>query len=172
MSAAALTQSEVAVRKWIKILAWDGLILLVILAAIQLIPVDHDPPPTVREPVWDSSDTRDLAVDACFDCHSNQTEWPWYAKIAPSSWVLWYDVTQGREALNFSDWDQHDQPEAAENENFPPKPLAERIEAEIRSGAMPPGLYRLAHPDARLSEAEKDALIEGLKRTVEQNMQP
>ncbi|MBI5959798.1 MAG: heme-binding domain-containing protein, partial [Chloroflexi bacterium] len=94
-------------RRWTKILAVDALLMIVTFGAIQLIPVPRDNPPVRREPVWNSAETRTLAVDACFDCHSSETEWPWYTGIAPFSWVVWYDVTEGREALDFSDWDRH-----------------------------------------------------------------
>ncbi len=79
---------------------------MLVLLLIQLIPVDKSNPPVVSEPTWDSPQTRALAKDACFDCHSNETVWPWYAKIAPSSWLLAQDVDEGRSALNFSEWGQ------------------------------------------------------------------
>lgn len=156
---------------WRQTLLINAGIVLIVAAAIQLIPVRQDNPPVVREPVWDSPETRALTVLACYDCHSNETNWPWYARIAPISWVLAYDVNEGREALNFSEWDRH-AVAIDPDEPFAPKPLAERIADEIRSGAMPPGTYRLGNPAARLSEAEKEALILGLQRTVENNQSP
>jgi mono/diheme cytochrome c family protein len=127
-------------------------------------------PPVGREPVWDSPETRRLAQAACLDCHGNTTEWPWYSRIAPVSWVIWYDVTEGRERLNFSEWDRHTDDETVDPADpFPPKRLSERIADEIRSGSMPPGTYRLMHPEARLSDTQKEALIEGLVQTVQQN---
>src|SRR6056297_3230811 len=73
---------------------------------IQLIPYgrSHTNPPIVLEPDWDSPRTRELAERACFDCHSNETEWPWYSNIAPVSWLVQHDVDEGRHELNFSDW--------------------------------------------------------------------
>lgn len=157
-------------RWWIKTLAINGVIALIVFGAIQLIPVRGPNPPIQREPVWDAPETRALAVEACFDCHSNETIWPWYAKIAPVSWVISYDVIEGREALNFSDWDQHERDDYVDPADpFPPKTLSERIEDEIRSGRMPPGTYQLMHAGARLSDAEKEALIAGLLATVQQN---
>lgn len=140
---------------------------LIVFGAIQLVPVPRENPPVLREPLWDSPETRALAQTACFDCHSNETVWPWYARLAPSSWVVWYDVTEGREALNFSEWDRHADDEYVDPADpFPPQTLSERIEAVIRDGSMPPGTYRLAHSAARLSAAQKEVLIEGLVRTV------
>lgn len=157
-------------RWWIKTALLNAGIGLAAFVVIQLVPVSRDNPPVRRAPVWDSPDTLRLARQACFDCHSNETDWPWYATVAPGSWMIWYDVTEGREALDFSDWDRHADDEAVDPDDaFPPPTLTERIEDEIRSGRMPPGTYRLANPGARLSDAEKDALIAGLIRTVQQN---
>ena len=76
--------------------------------AIQFVPYGraHTNPPVVQEAKWDSPQTRELAARACFNCHSNQTEWPWYSNIAPISWLLYRDVINGREQLNFSEWNR------------------------------------------------------------------
>ena len=73
---------------------------------IQLVPYGHahDNPPVAAEPNWDSPQTRELAQRACFDCHSNETTWPWYSNVAPVSWLVQHDVDEGREYLNFSRW--------------------------------------------------------------------
>ncbi|NVB82954.1 MAG: cytochrome C, partial [Kofleriaceae bacterium] len=65
---------------------------------MQLVPYGRarSNPPVASEPAWDSPRTRELAVRACFDCHSNETKWPWYARVAPMSWVLERDVEIGR----------------------------------------------------------------------------
>jgi hypothetical protein len=160
-------------RWWKRTLALNAALMIVAFGAIQLIPVARMNPPVVREPVWDSPETRALAKRACFACHSNETAWPWYSRIAPFSWVIWYDVTQGRKRLNFSDWDRYASEEHVDPNNpFPPKRLSERIGEVIHSGRMPPGTYRLANPGARLSDSEKEALIEGLVQTVQQNQNP
>ena len=87
-----------------------GVIALVLLALlIQLIPYgrDHTNPPVMQEPQWDSPQTRALTKRACFDCHSNETVWPWYSNVAPVSWLIYRDVSKGREHFNFSEWDMH-----------------------------------------------------------------
>ncbi len=131
-----------------------GLVVLAVSAlAIQLVPYgrDHANPPVVQEPAWDSQQTRVLAAAACFDCHSNETEWPWYSNIAPVSWALQRDVDEGREELNFSEWHlEQEGDDAAET---------------VRDGSMPPWQYRLTHPEARLSDAETAALEAGLAAT-------
>ncbi len=160
-------------RWWGRTLAINAALVIVTFGAIQLIPVKRTNPPVVREPVWDTPETRDLAQEACFDCHSNETAWPWYSQIAPVGWVIWYDVTEGRQRLNFSDWDQHAGEDLIDpNDPFPPKTLSERIAQVIHNGRMPPGTYRLMNPDARLSASQKEALIEGLVRTVKANEPP
>jgi hypothetical protein len=137
---------------------WLRLTVLVLLGAfllIQLVPYgrDHSNPPVRQEPNWDSARTRQLAVDACFACHSNATTWPWYSNIAPISWRLQNHVDEGRSVLNFSEWDRGGQ-ETGE--------LAEAIQ----EGSMPPWDFKLAHPEARLSDSEKAELIRGLQATV------
>ena len=132
-----------------------GLGLLACLLAIQLVPYgrDHVNPPTVSEPAWDSPATRALAKQACFDCHSNETQWPAYASIAPASWLVQHDVNEGRAALNFSEWQrpQEESSEAAE---------------EFLEGEMPPAIYRLMHAHARLNGPDRDRLARGLARTL------
>lgn len=128
------------------------------LLLIQLVPYgrDHRSPPVVREPHWDSPLTRELAKRACFNCHSYETVWPWYATIAPASWLVGYDVQQGRKELNFSDWQD------GRREGESPAKVAK----QIRNGSMPPWQYRLAHPEARLTAAEKQLLMDGLAATI------
>src|SRR5918999_81790 len=88
----------------------SGVVLggLVIGGLIQLVVYGRtdDDPPVTAEPRWQGSGTRRLAVRACFDCHSNETQWPWYSNLAPASWLLQRDVKSGREELNFSEWDR------------------------------------------------------------------
>ena len=85
----------------------------VLLLAIQAVPYGHrhDNPPRRIEPRWASGAIRDLAVRACYDCHSNETVWPWYSYVAPMSWLIRKDIDEGRADLNFSEWDRT-QPEA------------------------------------------------------------
>lgn len=132
-----------------------GLGLLACLLAIQLVPYgrDHANLPTVSEPVWDSPATRALAKQACFDCHSNETEWPAYARIAPASWLVQHDVIEGRAVLNFSEWQR-------------PQEKSKDAGEELREGEMPPAMYRLLHAHARLSDADRDRLARGLARTL------
>ena len=70
--------------RWWTVLA----VAILLFIGIQVVPYGHarTNPPVMAEPAWDSAATRELARQACFDCHSNETEWPWYSNIAPFSW--------------------------------------------------------------------------------------
>ena len=84
--------------------------LLGIGLVIQLIPYgrDHENPDVIREPAWDKPQTRELFERACKDCHSNQTEWPWYSSVAPISWLVQSDVEEGRSHFNVSEWGRNE----------------------------------------------------------------
>jgi mono/diheme cytochrome c family protein len=122
---------------------------------IQVAPYgrNHANPPARQEPKWDRQETRQLAKRACFDCHSNETKWPWYAGIAPFSWLTQNHVAEGRRKLNLSEWDR-------------PQKEAKDVVKTIQKGEMPLSSYLLAHPDARLQPAEKETLIAGLRATI------
>jgi hypothetical protein len=134
------------------------LTVCIVMLVIQVIPYgkDHTNPAVIREPHWDSPATRALARRACFDCHSNETAWKWYSKLAPVSWLVQHDVEKGRKVLNLSDW----QNGIRDGER------RDTIGAEIAAGEMPPLPYLLAHPEARLSDLDKRQLIDGLMITA------
>jgi hypothetical protein len=129
--------------------------LVGLLLVIQVVPFgrDHTNPPVRFEPPWDSPRTRELAVRACFDCHSNETKWPWYSHVAPMSWVLQNHVTIGRSVLNFSEWDRL-------------WPLAEQAASQTIRREMPPRSYRMLHPESVLSQQENVELARGLAKTL------
>ena len=139
-------------RRW-----WSraGLGLLGGFIAIQFVPYgrDHVNPPRVSEPFWDAPATRALAKQACFDCHSNETRWPAYARIAPVSWLIQHDVVEGRAVLNFSEWQR-------------PQEKSSDAAEELLEGEMPPAIYRLMHTHARLNDAERRLLARGLANTL------
>ncbi len=141
---------------------WLGA-LVVLAVAIQLVPYGHDHtnPPVHQEPAWDNPMSRGLAARACYDCHSNQTVWPWYARIAPVSWLIQRDVATGRQRLNFSEWDQPQRGTRPQS-----------VDRRIQRGSMPPWYYVLMHSQAKLSDAEKQTLMQGLDTTVAQNPPP
>jgi heme-binding protein len=138
-----------------KVWIWFGAAAAAVALAIQVVPYGrhHANPPVTREPAWDSPATRELAKRACFDCHSNETEWPVYASIAPVSWLVQHDVTEGRGVLNFSEW--HRSQEGAKDAS-----------EEVRQREMPPATYRFVHAHARLSTVEMERLANGLVKTM------
>jgi heme-binding protein len=130
-----------------------GLLLLIQLIPIWLLQTN---PTGQAEPLWDSSRTRALAQRSCFDCHSNATVWPLYSRIAPVSWLVTRDVLGGRQALNFSQWRAGSRSGEGGGD----------VSEVIQSGSMPPTEYLWLHPRAALSDAEKQALIQGLQRSL------
>lgn len=143
-----------------KVITWGAAILIIGLLLIQLIPYgrNHTNPPVVQEPNWDSPETRALAKTACFDCHSNETDWSrWYTGVAPASWLVQHDVEEGRERLNFSDWTRRTEVQRE------PREMAE----VIREGEMPPAQYLILHAEAKLTDAQKEQLAQGLLATVQ-----
>ena len=137
-----------------KILLWGAIALLVGFVLMQLVPYgrNHTNPAVIQEPDWDSPETRLLAQRACFDCHSNETVWPWYSNVAPMSWLVQRDVDEGREKLNFSEWGRFDE--------------IDEIAEVVMEGEMPPAQFLITHPEARLTQTEKQALAAGLMKTA------
>ncbi len=139
-----------------KIILWVIIGIVVVGLLIQLIPLPGrgNNPPVTSEPPWDSPATRTLAKRACFDCHSNETVWPWYSYVAPISWLVYSDTMQGRSRLNFSEWTSGSQRGAGE------------VAEKIQEGEMPPLIYLPMHPNAVLTAAEKQQLITGLNNSL------
>ncbi|CAN5693019.1 heme-binding domain-containing protein [soil metagenome] len=135
-------------KRWMVRLVLVGAIVFVV---IQFVPYGraHDNPPATQPVEWGGARTEQLYDDACADCHS---KWPWYSNVAPQSWLVQRDVDAGREELNLSELDR-EQDE-----------IKDLIEV-IADDEMPPLRYTFLHPEARLSEVEKQALIEGIART-------
>ncbi len=142
-----------------RILLWIVIIGVVLFVLVSILPLNRTNPPVTREVAWDSPQTRTLAQRACFDCHSNQTVWPVYSYIAPSNLLLWRHVTEGRERLNFSQWDQG-------------QPSVREVDEQVREGEMPPWDYLLMHPAAKLTDAEKQQLVAGLQATYQKDPPP
>lgn len=97
-----------------------------------------------------SPEVASMLKRSCMDCHSNQTAWPWYSYVAPMSWLVEKDVRQGRDHINFSEWDQYS---FKQREKF----LAD-VASAVKNRQMPLPQYTLIHPDARLSDADMDVL--------------
>lgn len=105
-------------------------------------------PPVTESIVWSSEEVEAIARRACYDCHSNETIWPWYANIAPASWLLTRHVNLGRDGLNFSEFDL---------EMIRSHLSLDDLEWQVYEN-MPPPTYLVMHPEADLTQAERDAL--------------
>jgi len=132
-------------------------VLFLIGIAIQFVPYgrEYGNPPVIAEPAWDSPQTKETFYRVCGNCHSNTTSWPWYSSIAPVSWLIRYDVDEGREHFNVSMWKRQDANKGHD--------AAE----ELREGEMPPWFYVIGHPEARLSDTEKARFVLGLTATFD-----
>jgi hypothetical protein len=118
---------------------------------MQLVPYGwwHENPPVQADAPWPDADSAALARDACYSCHSNETDWPLYSYVAPMSWLVRADVESGRDELNFSDWEEDGD-------------RADKAAEAVADGEMPPRRFKLLHPEARLSDDEADQLIAAL----------
>lgn len=126
-----------------------GLGILVSLVGAQAIRCPHDNPPVTSD-VGAPKEAAAVLRRACYDCHSNETVWPWYSHVAPVSWLVYHDVSDGRKHLNFSTWASYDDKKKLRKVNA----AAEAA----REGEMPPVIYLPAHPTAKLSDADRAAL--------------
>ncbi len=151
MTPAPPTRPVQPLRRWL-VRAMVGVVVL--FGVMQLVPYgrSHDNPAVIAEPAWPSAHAERLARAACYDCHSNETVWPWYSNVAPMSWLVQKDVDDGRRAVNFSDWTaagaSHD---------------ADELHDAVEGGSMPPRQYELIHSAARLSAADRAVLVAALR---------
>jgi cytochrome c551/c552 len=139
------------------------LVVGVALVLAQLVPVDRSNPPIQGE-VEAPAQVRAILRRACYDCHSNETVWPWYGRVAPVSWLLARDVREGRKEVDFSDFGQY--PEKRRQRKW------KEIPEQVEKGEMPPWLYVAVHPEARLSEADRAALVRWARESAVRVGQP
>ena len=143
-----------------RILKYSAIALVVLLVGIQFIRPARTNPPidpsrTVEARTQLPPEVGAIFDMSCSDCHSYQTNWPWYSQVAPVSWLIWNDVQEGRAALNLSDWAQYDSQRAS-------RKLA-NIARMVSAGKMPLWQYRRMHPMARLSPSDVKLLVEWAK---------
>ncbi len=136
------------------------LILGLVILGIQFVRIDYSGPMVSIETDFISmtnppEEIEDILRSSCYDCHSNQTKYPWYSQIAPVSWWIADHIKEGREELNFSLWGTF-------SEKRKSKKLHEIIE-EVEEGEMPLSNYLITHSDAELSKEKSDQLIEWVK---------
>ena len=139
-------------KKWLK---WAGLAVVIVLGALQFVPVTRVNP-TERSEAALPPEVQGLLQRACFDCHSNETRWPWYSYIAPVSFLIAHDVRDGRRELNFSLWNQY-------NDRRKARKFKEIVE-QVEKKKMPQWYYVLVHPEAKLSDAEREIIMNWAKQ--------
>ncbi len=140
------------------------LVLLLVFVVMQFIRIDKSHPKIVKRHDFiaitkPSKDVEKLLVNACYDCHSYKTEYPWYSNIAPVSWWLGHHVEEGREHLNFSEWGTYEK----KRKNHKLEECAE----ETEEGKMPLDSYTWTHGDAKLSSEDRKKLSEWFKSQME-----
>jgi Haem-binding domain len=125
---------------------------VVVFVGMQLVPVKHigeNPPDRFKMDA--PPEVLAIMKRACFDCHTNETRWPIYTRVAPGSWLMARDVHNGREHMNFSEWGDAD--ESTRRTDL------ENAWEQVEEGHMPPWFYIYPlHLDARLSDSDKATL--------------
>lgn len=147
--------------KELKVILWALLGLFVV---IQVIPSGRPPnqPPEGYDffkAVDAPAEIEQLLRTSCYDCHSEEVDYPWYAYVAPSSWLVSRDVKKGRSKLDFSRWADLSKKEKLK--------LAGEIADEVEEGAMPLPVYLLMHPNASLDQMEREMIIDWTEALAE-----
>ena len=142
--------------KWLK---YFGIILLITLVGIQLIPTSLNQ--NTKVPSTDfirkNGTPRNIALilnTSCYNCHSNNTDYPWYSNVQPAGWLLEKHIREGKEALNFSEFQAYSLRKQ--------KSKLRAMIGQIKNDEMPLSSYTFIHPEAKLSQQERDEVIEYL----------
>lgn len=136
----------------------------VILLAIQFVPnelptvVPTNPADILSSGIV-SEDVAAIIKTSCYNCHSNETVYPWYSYVAPSSWLVAKDVREGRKELNFSNWQDYDMMEKLEK--------LDDIAIEVGEGTMPLGIYTLIHEYASLDDEQRERIVEWAENAMD-----
>jgi len=139
-----------------------AVVILVLLAAVQLIRPDRANPPIVaslaiQAQVGTPNGMVAVLDRACGDCHSNGTVWPWYSEVAPVSWLMAYGVKEGRKAVNFSEWMAY----PADRQ----RQLLVASCADVSANRMPGSAWISLHPEARLSSTDIETICAAARQT-------
>ena len=135
-------------RRWLYVLG--GLLLLLVI--LQMVPSPPADNPPVEEELAVPGEVAVVLERSCYDCHSSETEWPWYAHVAPVKWLVRNHVADARDEINFSAWNRIDSGDRAHK--------FEEIAEEVEEEHMPLRSYLILHPDARLTDADRELLID------------
>ncbi len=129
----------------------------------QFIKIDKTNPPVIAENdilnISNSSDKiKGLMKSACYDCHSNETKYPWYMDIAPISWWTKKHVNDGRSSLNYSEWNSYSEKTRRHK--------LEESALKVRKKWMPIRSYLLAHSEARISDTDRELLAKWFEAQI------
>lgn len=130
--------------------------LFVLLLIVQLVPSPPADNPPVEEEVTAPAEVMQVLRQSCYDCHSHETAWPWYARVAPAKWLVREHVEDARSELNFSAWNRYDAEDRAHK--------WDEVAEEVDEGEMPLRSYLIVHRDARLSADDAEILVHFARR--------
>jgi hypothetical protein len=137
--------------------AWIGVVGLVVFIGIQFVPVTRTNPPVTGD-IPAPPEIKALLRNSCYDCHSQETVWPWYSRVAPVSWLVAGDVHDARKMMNFSTW--------ADYTPIKQSVLLSGAVEEITEREMPPLPYTWMHRAARLSDPQIETLTAWMKKQI------
>ncbi len=140
-------------------------LLVAVLILMQLYPVSRpevspNNPDDLMKNVDVPVNISTLLKSTCYDCHSNETRYPWYSNVAPVKWLVYYDINNAREELNFSEWNSLNKMDKAE--------ILDDISTEVLEEEMPLKIYPLMHSEAKLSKAERESISEWAEMLAEE----
>ncbi len=125
------------------------ILLILAFIGIQFVEVEKGNPPVTAD-LNAPSEVKNIFKNSCYDCHSNETKWPWYSKIAPLSWLISKDVIDGRKHLNFSEWEKLFSEKRTK--------LKKEIWDQINQEEMPLNIYTYLHLKAKLDMIQKNII--------------
>jgi hypothetical protein len=154
-------QKEIQIMKlWQYILGG----VAVVFVGIQFVPnelpaVETDNPGDIVLNGLVSEEISTMLKTSCYSCHSNETVYPWYSYVAPSSWLVAKDVREAREEVNFSTWQEYDMMDKLK--------ILHDISLEVKSGNMPMPIYTMMHPSANIDEAQRKLIVDWAEETMD-----
>jgi len=143
-----------------RILKWFLIMMIIVFVGIQFIEVERTNPP-VEADLDAPSEVKSILKNSCYDCHSHQTKWPWYSKVAPVSWIIVNHVKEGRERLNFSIWEKYYTSDQ--------RRLKTEILEEILSDKMPLSMYTYTNPNSILNLNQKNIIKDWVENKTFRN---
>ncbi len=120
-----------------------------VFVAVQLVPLEHSNP-AIESDLSAPAAVKAVLERSGYDCHSHETRWPWYTYVAPASFLVTHDVREARDEMNFSTWNRYRPDKRVE--------LLDDVLDMVNDGDMPPWYYLVMHPEARLSDVDRELI--------------